>query len=263
MRGLGIFTWFGYRIPVPERLRLIREAGFDTVMHWWDDSFAETDGFTKEAQAELIRREGLCIENAHLQTNQVNDLWLDSPNGEAALARYLADIDGLAECGIPVAVLHTTSGICPPEMSRVGIKRFRMLADRAEQKCVKLALENVRHTDRLVTVLDTITSPALGFCYDSGHDFVWSDVPYALLARYQGRLFAVHLHDNNGQNDDHLAPGTGAIDWGIVRNGIEESSYQGAYTLEGDGAAAYPAQTPQAHLAVHYQGARAMLYGNE
>ena len=32
-RKLGVFLWYGYRIPVPERIRQIREAGFETVLH--------------------------------------------------------------------------------------------------------------------------------------------------------------------------------------------------------------------------------------
>ncbi len=61
-RKLGVFLWYGYRIPVPERIRQIREAGFETVLHWWDDSFREEEGLSKEEQACLIRSGGLTIE---------------------------------------------------------------------------------------------------------------------------------------------------------------------------------------------------------
>ena len=43
----------GYKIPIPERLRLIRETGFETILHWggticerlWYALRNETDGF--------------------------------------------------------------------------------------------------------------------------------------------------------------------------------------------------------------------------
>lgn len=35
----GIFIGFGYRIPIPEGVRLIREAGVKTVLHWWETPF--------------------------------------------------------------------------------------------------------------------------------------------------------------------------------------------------------------------------------
>lgn len=259
-RKTGIFIWFGYRLPVPERLRLIREAGFETVLHWWDDSFQKEEGFTKEEQVLLIRREGLYIENAHLRIDRANDLWMDNLNGQTALEGYLTDIDGLAELEIPAAVLHPAGGFHPPSVSKVGMERFRALAGRAEKRGVKLALENVRTSGALTAVLDTVDSPMLGFCYDSGHDHVWSRTPYELLKRYGKRLFAVHLHDNNGKEDEHLAPGEGKVDWKIVREGIERSAYCGSFTLESDSAQIPQSRTPEEHLKMHFEGARSRLY---
>lgn len=260
MRKLGTFIWFGYRIPIQERAHLIHEIGFETVLHWWDDSFIEIEGFSKEEQADIIRKEGLVIENAHLQTEQVNDMWLDTINGQAAFDRYSSDIDGLADNEIPVAVYHPSSGTNPPPLSNIGMNRIRALVEKAEKRGVRIAMENVRNTNMLVEILDKIDSPVLGFCYDCGHDFIWSNTPYELLGWYQHRLFAVHLHDNLGQNDDHLAPGAGVIDWDIVRSGIEQSAYQGSYTLESDSAEIPSSRTPREHLKIHFDGAKSKLF---
>ena len=258
-RKLGVFIWFGYRIPVPERVQLIREAGFKTVLHWWDDSFVDAEGLTKEEQADLIRKQGLEIENAHLQFSQMNHLWLDTQDGQAVFEGYLSDIDGLAEHEIPAAVLHLTSGQNPPPISSIGMCRMRALAERAEKHGVRIALENVKNTHFLTHVLDSIDSPMIGLCYDSGHDYIWSPKPYELLEKYGDRLFAVHLHDNIGQNDDHLAPGQGKIDWDTVRAGIENSAYSGAYTLEIDSAEIPAARTAQEHLTMCFENATGVL----
>ena len=260
-RKLGIFLWYGYRIPVPERIRQIREAGFETVLHWWDDSFREEEGLSKEEQACLIRSGGLTIENAHLQFDRANDLWLDTLDGQALLERYLSDLDGLAEFHIPVAVLHPTRGFAPPPVTEAGLKRIRLLVDRAEKRNVRMALENVRNNQTLVQLLDTLPSPMLGLCYDSGHDFVWSGKPYDLLKRYGDRLFAVHLHDNRGREDEHLPIGEGDVNWETVRQGIGDSAYAGSFTLEGDSAVIPPTRTPQEHLKLLYEGAGRLLSG--
>lgn len=249
---LGTFIWFGYRIPITKRVSLIREAGFETVLHWWDDSFFEIEEFSKEEQADLIRKEGLFIENAHLQFNRVNDIWLDTLDGQSVLEGYLSDLEGLANHEIPVAVCHTASGLNPPPLSAVGMSRICELAEIAEKLGVRIAMENVRDTHALVEILDSIDSPALGFCYDSGHDYIWSHLPpYELLKRYKHRLFAVHLHDNLGQNDDHLAPGEGVIEWDIVKSEIDQSIYQGSYTLESDSAEIPSSRKACEHLRIH------------
>jgi len=99
----------------------------------------------------------------------------------------------------------------------------------------------------------------LGLCYDSGHDYIWSPSPYKILEKYKERLFAIHLHDNMGQNDDHLAPGEGRINWDIVRAGIENTVYPGSYTLEIDTAKTLTSRTPQEHLMLCFKSAVSVL----
>ena len=36
---ITIYDWFGYELPIKERYRLIKEAGFDGVLLWWSDGF--------------------------------------------------------------------------------------------------------------------------------------------------------------------------------------------------------------------------------
>lgn len=34
---LGIFSWFGFVMPLRKRLELIKNAGFDVTSLWWED----------------------------------------------------------------------------------------------------------------------------------------------------------------------------------------------------------------------------------
>ena len=104
------------------------------MLHWWDDSFLEEEGYTKEEQTELIRREGLTIENAHLRFDHINDLWYDTLAGQSVLEGYLSDIDGLAAQEIPVAVLHPTRGFEAPPLSFVGMSRIHRLVEHSEKR---------------------------------------------------------------------------------------------------------------------------------
>ena len=52
------------------------------------------------------------------------------------------------------------------------------------------------------------------------------------LSLYSDRLAAVHLHDNNGIEDQHISPFMGTIDWVKIMQRIKRSSYEGSLTLE-------------------------------
>ncbi|MBI5585940.1 MAG: sugar phosphate isomerase/epimerase [Deltaproteobacteria bacterium] len=81
---------------------------------------------------------------------------------------------------------------------------------------VPLMVENVyeKEPDHLVALFRAIPDPRLRFCLDVGHHRLYarSDLQVWIdqLGPYLGLL---HLHDNYGQMDDHLALGSGTIDF--------------------------------------------------
>ncbi len=54
----------------------------------------------------------------------------------------------------------------------------------------------------------------------------------SLLARYADRLRHVHVSDNKGRGDDHLAIGAGTIDWKRELKTLKATGYDGTITLE-------------------------------
>lgn len=73
----------------------------------------------------------------------------------------------------------------------------------------------------------------LGLCYDTGHaNMVWRGQAPEIVGRYADRLYAVHIHDNNGAMDSHWIPGDGSIRWEEVMETIARSAYEGPLLLE-------------------------------
>lgn len=230
MRDIGIFNWFGYRIPMRERAALIKAAGFSHVMLWWGDEYVEHDG-PKEAQPELFHAAGLEIHSVHLPFIGVNNLWLDNVDGAAVFDVLAGCIKGCGAYALPVAVLHATNGSGPPPFSKIGVRRLQALADLAEKHGVGLALENLQRVDYLDYIFAAVDSSALAFCYDSGHDLLYTSMPYLLIDMYGPKLKAVHLHDNEGVFDEHLVPGQGRVEWPLVKAKLDKY-YDGPYMLE-------------------------------
>lgn len=226
----GLDYWFGYTIESKKRFRLIREAGFDSVMLWWGDEFRDING-DKELLPDLARKAGIEIENIHAPYESVNEIWKDNINGKEIMNLYLSCIDDCVRHNISTMVLHVTTGNNPPPISKVGIERMKNIVDYSQNREIYIALENLRRPKYLQKIFEKIDSPNLGFCYDSGHENCYSR-DLDLLNLYGNRLLALHLHDNDGTDDQHRILGDGTINWQNVRNKIKKIGYTKPITME-------------------------------
>lgn len=231
MRDYSIHTWFGYELPISDRVRLIKEAGFTSAMLMWSDEY-QPDGPSLHEYPGIIRKSGLQIENIHLPFGCSNGIWLDNLEGKDTMSIYSQCIEDCTLHEIPVAIMHPNRSIEPPSLNNLGLDRFRLLAEKAAKADVILALENVSKWKYTPQILDAINSPSLGFCYDSGHDLLYSPKPYELPVRFADRLVALHLHDNMMEKDDHRLPLEGMLNVHALVDVIIESGYQGSLSLE-------------------------------
>jgi sugar phosphate isomerase/epimerase len=249
MRDYSIHSWFGFELPMAERARLIKEAGFTSMMLWWSDEHQHPED-KKEDHPAAIRKLGLRIENVHLPFIHSNGIWLDTLEGEDTMKLYQQCIDECKFHEFPVAVMHPNRSINPPPINDLGLNRFWRLSEKAEKSGITLALENVSKLHYTEKILDTIDSPGLGFCYDSGHDLLYSTKPYELPRKYAGRLKAVHLHDNMMEKDEHRIPIEGMINLHALVDSIVDSGYEGPLSLEV--ACPKPDDTPQSYVGRAY-----------
>lgn len=158
----------------------------------------------------------------------------------AAQKKALREIELCSEFEIPYLVLHPSVGSreeAPPE---IGYERYAQLFRRAEQCGVTLAFENLSSKKYLEAIMKTFgDSPACGFCYDSGHALAYTNGT-DLLKLYQKHLVLTHLHDNFGRRGDritsdddlHIFPFDGLVDWDFVAGSLKAASYTGILMAE-------------------------------
>ena len=221
--------WFGYPLELETRLRLIKEAGFESVLLWWAVESVYEPSIPHKV--ETASKLGLAVENAHLQFARMNSLWEEGEAGE----HYAEELCGLiAEAGVfsvPTLVVHLTRTSSPPPASDIEYSRFMRMLDVAEHAGVDLAFENLKVTDRLYDFMERAGSARAGVCFDSGHNHYVC--PERRICRdFAPRIKAVHLHDNDGTRDAHNIPGDGTVDWSEVVREIADSAYTGAWSLE-------------------------------
>jgi len=106
----------------------------------------------------------------------------------------------------------------------------------ARKAGVRLLLENIissgTRVRRLMELLDEVDPDhEVGLCLDLGHAHVEGHVVEELQAALP-RLHHLHVHDNDGCNDSHLAPGQGTIPWTEVLQTLHSSGFDGLAALE-------------------------------
>ncbi len=211
-----------------ETIDAIKEAGFENVfIQWYNEDFE----ISQQDQLNYIRKQNLNVIFAHLGYQGINNLWEANELGESLVERYISDIRVCKENGIPMVVMHLTSKSTAPQYSEVGLKRIRKIVDYARDVGIQVAFENTKIKGYLDYVLSNIIDEHVGLCLDSGHLHAHFDdeLDFEL---FKNRIFAVHLHDNDGTADQHLMPFEGTIDWNQLISSLKQSNYTGPITLE-------------------------------
>ncbi len=219
-----------------DRFRTFQDAGF-THVHWADHCW---NGAHHESEQEIAAIRDAChrhdlkivdlhgIEASGTDARFTDELWLDANSRRVELAAALD-----ADC----IVLHPAE--MPPEASEAAtfettVRRLEQLRPVAERRGIRIAVENVYvrppSAEFLERIFDRFDTSYVGFCFDSGHALMTNRMH--LLPTFAERLFALHLHDNDGVTDQHRIPGEGSIDWSMVIDALSTSPYEGPLTLE-------------------------------
>lgn len=103
------------------------------------------------------------------------------------------------------------------------------------QRGVSLLLENTPNElstpARLQRIIRELRFPDLGVCFDSGHARMAGD-PLEAWTAMAPLVRSTHLHDNNGDKDEHLFPFEGTIDWDALGGAMSKASGDFPWLLE-------------------------------
>ncbi len=230
--SLGTFSWFGYDLPLSDRLRLIRKSGFSHTLLWMGSEEPLVRAGRAKEMPGMAADAGLTVDHVHAPFENANGFWSDSPaERDAIVDENLKLIEFCSRHSIFCIVLHVTRGPTPPPPNPEGLDIFRRLGEAAAKSGVAFALENTRFNDRLDFILDELPLDSLGLCYDSSHDSLYSGTPGAVLGRWAHRLSTTHFSDTDGKADVHWLPMKGIVDWDAVASAFP-ASHPGPVMIE-------------------------------
>lgn len=224
-----------YGIDTTEQIRLFKQVGFDGFFTGWDERLAEY-----RAVADAV---GMIYQSIHAPFGRANVIWQDTDAGRAETDALIRCVRDAAAVSVPIVVVHPFIGFDgPEEPTEIGLKHFGEVVTAAAEAGVQIAFENVEGETYLAALMERFAaSPAVGFCWDSGHELCYNRGK-DMLALYGDRLIATHLNDNLGvsrfdgeifwTDDLHLLPFDGIHDWKDVADRLNACGYDDILTFE-------------------------------
>ena len=175
----------------------------------------------------------------------------DTAYHEAGMKASLRSVQACGMLGIGAIVVH--SGITldyryPMDKEgyfRANLPFYRALLEEAEKWNVKICIENSSEgnmgeryffmtAEDMNDFISYVDHPLLGGCWDTGHGHMRGTDPCREMATLGRNFTCLHLHDNMGSRDEHIAPFFGTIDMDSVMQGLVQSGFGGYLTFESD-----------------------------
>ena len=110
-------------------------------------------------------------------------------------------------------------------------------ADEAGRADLKFCLEPrvgeiVSNTDGLLRLMDAIENDNFGAVLDTGHQHAQKEILPLSIEKLNGRVHYLHVSDNDGQINEHLALGRGTVDWDGVFLALKKHSFSGYVAVD-------------------------------
>ncbi len=228
-------------------LETVAQAGFRRL-----ELLAEPDcldGWVQDPQA--LRRDLTRFGFRAVTVHSPKAGWQNNAPNEAVRR---ASVQATAACfeparaiGAELMIIHPTSGDVTYTRSESAAHRARAmrslaeLAEHAARVGLRLAAENLpargaaRPGVRVEDILDMIIGLGdhVGVCLDVGHAQASGLSPEGEIVAAGPKLFAVHLHDNDGSGEDtHAFPGRGSLNWEAIVRTLDRAAYDGGRVFE-------------------------------
>ena len=113
----------------------------------------------------------------------------------------------------------------------VLVKSIKHCCQRAEEAHLKFCLEPrvgeiISNTDGLLRLMDQVKEENFGAVLDTGHLHAQKEILPLSVEKLGSKIFYLHVSDNDGKENQHLALGEGTIDWEGVFTALKKHKFQ-------------------------------------
>lgn len=243
---IGLSTGCFYSRSIFDVLPEIRASGFKVIEVCSFPAHLDYHNESDVTRAgNLLKELGIQPVSFHAPFAEKIDITALDPAARAtAVQELLTACEAAAAMGAKNLVLHPgpeREGRPPEaeflERMRNAAGALHTVAERCCQLHVHLLLENMLphllfgHINDMLYLLGSIHTCEVGACLDTGHAFLARELG-TVIHKLSGHLHLVHVNDNRGNRDDHLAPGEGNIDWPWFVYELQQRQFTGTLILE-------------------------------
>ncbi len=244
-------------------VKILANAGFDAVDVSLcsckpEDNFYTWEDYREKAKDMLrvANEYGIFFNQAHafFPTS-----YQDDERTKIAYNNIIKDFEIASILGVKIMVVHPKHHIYYPDgnnaeiLKQQNLEFYKSLIPYCEKYGITVATENMWQRGKLNGVIidstcskgpefceyiDMLNSKWITACLDLGHCGLVGQIPQNMIRQLgHNRLGALHVHDNDGKNDNHIqpmAPFVSSIDWEDVCKALAEIDYKGDFTFEAE-----------------------------
>ena len=246
---IGIRNYYLDTYGLNEGAKRMSDHGYECI----DFNFANTETEYYTAREEDFVANMMKIKNAlskyGISVNQIHGPWRFPKDeteddraerfGKMTKAMVMAKHLGAKYMAVHPLMPFGITNKNPDELYAINKRYFDALVKVGMGLGVTVCLENMpfvsfplSRTEDILRLVKDIDSPYLKVCFDVGHAHVMGESISESIKMLGDHLKILHVHDNDGEDDKHLPPYYGNIDWAEFAEALYEIGFEGVLSLE-------------------------------
>lgn len=238
--------------PVEKAAEYLKADGFEAVdfSELWNTATAYYSDRESEVEKRLceiggiLKQNGIAVSQVHGpwryppadDTMDMRADWLDKMKRCVRMATYIGSENMVVH---PLMPYGANSPENPAAVIDINLEHYARLVNYAKDYNITVCLENMPfpklplgNVDQIVEFVDGLALKNLKICLDTGHANVCG-TPLDMAVRMIGsRLACMHVHDNDGTEDQHSAPLSGTANFVSFARALSEIGFGGSVSSE-------------------------------
>lgn len=248
--------WLRRRFDDKTAVRMIKEADFDAFDYSFCYSLDQPEkdmlgeDYLERAYElkEFMEEIGIVCNQSHAPLDFRH--WDEISLSDYKYLRNIRSIEVASILGCKNIIVHALGSVLNSDLDYFEYNRnyLRSYIPYCKKFNVHISVENLSTVDsernaigvpgittpeEIISWVESLGSEWFNFCVDTGHAAISGVEPENLISALNNKqLAALHIHDNNRLDDQHLLPYEGKLNWDNITAALRKIDYKGDFTLE-------------------------------